>query len=472
MKLYRLIPLVCLISTVFSCKKQVNIYCTQAFEESNIEKINISSTKGKFSPYFFSTPGNFSKVRNDKLDKDGVLLRKGSYNPTHIFQYGMNAYKFYKSDNDEEAKTFFINQLRWLKNNFETNKNNTYGFWKFKNPNKGYDLEGNWPSGLTQGMGIGMAMMGYELTKQKEYLEIAGKALNAYQVPVEQGGFLRCWNGETWFEEYPTKESSRVLNGFLFSLAGLYNIYENTDNELAYNLFNEGVNTLKNNIEDYDAKFVSRYNLYNPHKPNLAKQSYHKIHVWQLLWLYSITDEIVFKNTAQDYLEIQKTKFGVKGKNIINRIKKVSASNSTKNHGPENILDDRWGWGNTWNSKNDSKLFFELDGIKSVYGFTIFFNKKESAERPFKVFVDNSSEKVQVEDFEQINSYVHMSSQNRETYINTYKFPIRDNVSSLEIEFENSDMAISINEINLFISMQMEVEQLLKKVEDKKRSGL
>jgi len=128
-------------------------------------------------------------------------------------------------------------------------------------------------------MGIGLALMAYNETGNNEFLTILDKALKAYLIPIEYGGFLRYWDQEIWFEEYPTKNPSRVLNGFLFSMAGLYNLYENTGNKLALSLFNEGVRTLEDKIHLYDLDFISKYSLFQKDNySGIAKQSYHKLH--------------------------------------------------------------------------------------------------------------------------------------------------------------------------------------------------
>ena len=50
---------------------------------------------------------------------------------------------------------------------------------------------------------------------------------------------------EKFYEEYPTTKGNYTLNGFMFTLVGLYDYYKVTGNELAKELYDDGIETLK-----------------------------------------------------------------------------------------------------------------------------------------------------------------------------------------------------------------------------------
>lgn len=69
--------------------------------------------------------------------------------------------------------------------------------------------------------------------------------------------------GRAWFEEYPTTPGSFVLNGFLYSLLGLYDlasINRNGTNK-SRQLYDEGMATLKEMLPLYDTGSGSIYDL-------------------------------------------------------------------------------------------------------------------------------------------------------------------------------------------------------------------
>ena len=96
-------------------------------------------------------------------------------------------------------------------------------------------------------------------------------------------------NNNLWFEEYPSKEPSYVLNGFVYCLFGLYDLYRITRKEEIKKEIDECIITLKNNLHKFDAGYWSYYDLL---KKELVKYYYQKnVHPLQLEALYKLTNE-------------------------------------------------------------------------------------------------------------------------------------------------------------------------------------
>lgn len=167
------------------------------------------------------------------LDKNGVILQDNQYHTTEIGRRALIAAQAFKKTGSEEARAFFLNQMKWLEENFYHTE--TYGFWYFQQESPLYKLPPVWPSALSQGWILNACLEAYHITQDNKYLNLVEKALKAYLVPVENGGFMREWNeGEVWFEEYGTERPSRVLNGAIFGLEGVYNLYQDTGFGQAY----------------------------------------------------------------------------------------------------------------------------------------------------------------------------------------------------------------------------------------------
>jgi hypothetical protein len=409
-------------------------------------------------PYFFSNSDDFPELLKADKDFNGVLQHGGLYKPTFIFQSGMNAYRYYKSTGDQVAREYFLAQIKWLKDNFHV-YDQKYGFWLFMHPKKSYNLSADWPSALSQGMGMGLSLMAYHETGDEQYLEIIEKALRGYLVPVEYGGFLRYWDDEFWYEEYPTKNPSRVMNGFLFSLAGLYNLYENTGNELALKLFQEGVKTLANKIELYNADFISKYSL--QHKEGFAgyaKKTYHKLHIWQLLWLYEVTDQRIFFDTAQRYLEIQKTQFAFIDDGIT-RVKQVKADNHIKDYTADNVYDGKWSYGLFWVTDTNSVLSIELGSLREVYGLCLYYNGNKSSGYEPEVFILKDGVEQRVTDLQVIKDVTHTSNKKRVTQIKTFNFsPLKGETVLLKFNGPSAKAPLSITEMDIFLKLERETE--------------
>jgi len=123
-------------------------------------------------------------------------------------------------------------------------------------------------------------------------------------VPMGNGGVRYTDSTGVWFEECADEHAfpGKVLNGFIFSLFGLYDYAVESESNVAWTSFWEGVETLENNIHRYDTGFWSYYDLLY-HKP--SPLNYHKLHISQLRTLYEITGKqtfLYYSNKFESYL--------------------------------------------------------------------------------------------------------------------------------------------------------------------------
>lgn len=158
-------------------------------------------------------------------------------------------------------------------------------------------MESGWPSALAQGLVISFLTRVYGIFGGEDFLNASVKALNPFEVLSESGGVLALWDGgHNFYEEYPTKPASFVLNGFIFSLLGLYDLSRHGESKAFY-LFEKGVETLKKMLPLYDLGNRSAYDLTHytaSSYPNIARWGYHVTHINQLYAMYKITGDDYF----------------------------------------------------------------------------------------------------------------------------------------------------------------------------------
>ncbi len=217
--------------------------------------------------------------------------------PTDTANYAMKNYKNYKNSGDEKAKQFLINNADWLIDNMELRENYSLFYWDFPWPT--YDLPSNWRSALSQGKGISALLNAYEVTNDKKYLDASKLLINSFFVEVKDGGVTyKTQNYGWWYEEYSHEEGlkSRVLNGHMFTLLGIYDYYNVTKNPEAKYLFDQGIIALKNELPKYDFGNYSYYDvLGNP------ARAYHEVHTRLLDELYKITNEEIFSEYSEKW---------------------------------------------------------------------------------------------------------------------------------------------------------------------------
>lgn len=115
-----------------------------------------------------------------------------------------------------------------------------------------YSLKAPWNSALTQGLSLGLFSYLYEKTNEKKYKDVADRIYRSYTVPIEKGGFTRFEKEGPFFEEYPTKIPTRVLNGAAVSMLALYDYSVIMNNHEAEVLFQKSVARFEPLLKEYE----------------------------------------------------------------------------------------------------------------------------------------------------------------------------------------------------------------------------
>ncbi|CAL4115809.1 unnamed protein product [Meganyctiphanes norvegica] len=171
------------------------------------------------------------------------------------------------------------------------------------------ELDSGWYSSMAQGQAMSLLVRAAHHSGDRSYLQAAVRATHLFTLNNTQGGVRTYFPGNiVWYEEYPTTPSLFVLNGFIYSLLGLYDLKESVSapSNIAEDLYEAGMNSLKKLLPLFDTGWGSLYDLrhFTTHvAPNLARWDYHTTHITQLLLLASIDDDPVLASTAQRWKE-------------------------------------------------------------------------------------------------------------------------------------------------------------------------
>ncbi|XP_047528008.1 D-glucuronyl C5-epimerase B [Vanessa atalanta] len=168
------------------------------------------------------------------------------------------------------------------------------------------DLRPGWHSAMSQGHGISVLCRAYYRSGDASYLRAAQRALLLLDVPSGAGGVKALWMDKyVWYEEYPTQPPLFVLNGFIYTLLGLYDLHvmegENSVS-LAKKMFDDGMLSLKTLLPLFDTGSGSFYDLRHftlGVSPNIARWDYHATHVNQLYLLAGLDPDPILINTAK-----------------------------------------------------------------------------------------------------------------------------------------------------------------------------
>ena len=216
-----------------------------------------------------------------------------SYNPTSISQYGLRHYgRWLRSRmGDDREKT--LRAARWLLAEQAADGRWPYRFTytvDYMGGSPGVTLSPPWSSAMAQGQGISLLVRTWRITGERRYLDAARRAVKPLTLDVARGGLKRRLAGGPFFEEYPTTPPSHVLNGFMFTVIGLWDIAPWSPD--AARLYRDGRATLVRALPLYDRGpgQTSAYHLgfRTAGQPAEISPEYHEVHRAQLRVLDAI----------------------------------------------------------------------------------------------------------------------------------------------------------------------------------------
>lgn len=225
------------------------------------------------------------------------------YSPVKIAHFALGAFNDYLKNGDEKTLDQFEKHIEYLVNNKEYfGDNEDIILWRTPSSNPKYDLAENYVSAIVQGLVISALVRAYILKNKSEYLDIALGATKLLNIPVEDGGLLADSKWGIAYEEYPCLPYSHVVNGFMFCLAGLKDLHMVSQDKKVGEMFDSGVDTLINMLDDWILPYWSKYDLLDITKGNsvnLATRHYHYLHIDQMEVMWLLTKKQVFKDAKK-----------------------------------------------------------------------------------------------------------------------------------------------------------------------------
>jgi hypothetical protein len=220
------------------------------------------------------------------------------YSAVNICQYGFIIHANYlENENNDDLKILIncLNKLESLKL-----ENDKIAKWENNYFNPRYKLNPPWISAMDCGEVLSFYLRLYQLLNDENLLTTSYKIFNFLQIDVNEGGVrTRDKNGNLWFEEYPSNPPSYVLNGFIYTVFGLYDLYRVSNDSRVKSDIDECIETLKFNLHKFDTGYWSKYDLL--HKELVRYYYQINVHVPQLMVLFELTKEPIFENYGKKW---------------------------------------------------------------------------------------------------------------------------------------------------------------------------
>lgn len=257
-------------------------------------------SKYEIKGYYNDLTNKVSEKAN--LDENGIpinvtISNLKTYFPITIFQYALGLYDLYILEKDDESLKKFINVANWAVINQKEN-----GMWDCMGMlnDKAHETQ----SSMCQSEGVSVLLRAYVSTKNESFFNAAKKAIDFMIMDIEQGGTCLYENEDIIFQEYVSKYNLSVLNGWIFSVFGLYDYVLVTKDEKYKEVLTKTIETLCKNINKYDRKFWSNYDL----RGTIASPAYHDLHIRQLQLLYDLFEKQELLSIAQKWTKYQNSR--------------------------------------------------------------------------------------------------------------------------------------------------------------------
>jgi len=258
--------------------------------------------KEKLGPYYmtFREKADYVASLDDHgvpmLDYHGTIGRQ--YNPIAVAQYGLGNFNLYFAEQDQERKRKMLVAADWLVANLEPNAHGLKVWhhkfnWEYRST-----LVAPWYSGLAQGQGISLLLRAHKITGDIRYKDAAMAAYESFRHDVEHGGVLFYQDEDVWIEEYLVTPPTHILNGFIWALWGVADIFDATSAPDIKVFYDCCVQTLLRNLGKYDTGYWSLYEQSGTRLPMITSAFYHELHIVQLRLMYQMTQQSGFQTMA------------------------------------------------------------------------------------------------------------------------------------------------------------------------------
>jgi len=248
--------------------------------------------------YFYSDKLAWEAMRMDAKGVPQTWYRQtgSTYWPAYVAWYGLVNLGHYLRRNDSKYLDIFLKQVDWLEANavvrpdgavvWPMNFDYMVGQLRLKSP---------WISAHAQGFAISALVRGWRVTRRPRLLELLAGSARIFSLTVPENGIRITMDKRVLYTEVPGGRAPGILDGFMISLLGLYDLFVETGDSEVGRLLEEGVAGLKGTLPYWN--YRDKWSWYH-NRGYLCPPAYHYSHHLLLRILARLTDERVFAEYA------------------------------------------------------------------------------------------------------------------------------------------------------------------------------
>lgn len=276
--------------SLYKIKKWYKMLAGKSISHVN-QGVGTCYSKAEVAGYYNDLTEKVTKDNPDILvPKYYVDTGEEIYFSIGIFQYGLASYDLYLKTKEETYKNKIKACAEWAVNN--QNDDGSWTTFLYENPEHPY-------SSMAQGEGISMLIRAYIITKDEKYINAAHRAKDFMLKPIPNGGTTDYIGKDVYL--YECTHEPLILNGWIFSLWGLYDYCKFTNDEKTQEILKATLNSLKKKLPEFDIKYWSKYE----DGKRICSPFYHKLHIAQLKVMYDLFGDEIYKEYAQKWEKYQ-----------------------------------------------------------------------------------------------------------------------------------------------------------------------
>jgi hypothetical protein len=238
------------------------------------------------------------------MDSDGIPRAWDrttgiTYWPGYIAWYALVQLGHYLRGKGAQHLDIFVKQIDWLEKHAVTRDDGAV-VWTmdFDYPEGSVLLRAPWVSAHAQGLAISAVVRGWRLTRRPRLFELLRRSADIFDLDESRGGIRAQIDGRTFFTEKPGCPLPGILDGFMTSLLGLYDLNAEIDDAKVGELFRAGMAGLKDLLPWWDhGKKWSWYGC----REYLSPPAYHCLNRLLLSVLGGLTGDSDLKELADSW---------------------------------------------------------------------------------------------------------------------------------------------------------------------------
>lgn len=237
-----------------------------------------------------------------RLDADGIAMAwdrtTGTvYWPNYAAWYGMVQLGHFVRHGNEQHREAFLRQTAWLER-YAVIRRDGAVVWplNFDYPSGPIILKAGWISAYTQGMVMSALVRAWRMTKRSELLDLLANSAKVFALDVQDGGVRIPMDGHSLYTEVPGGAPPGILDGFMTSLLGLYDLHTATGDGEVRRLFEAGIEGLMYALPRWD--YRKKWSWYGC-QAYLSPPSYH----YQNCLLLEVLSKLTGENLLAEYAE-------------------------------------------------------------------------------------------------------------------------------------------------------------------------